>query len=287
MATPLGGLTPDLVDAFTDAALNNPWISGGLVGLSHLVPAVYQKIKQGLTKTKYGITNEKKFGKKSKLYRRRMFKRYKWINNYYRYKLDFAINVFIPSNTNHIDMRVVGDTVEHSHQYDTLLYPPSTSHYTDLNNLFNEKKVCGISIIYKPYQITKTDPDANTGNRTPNILIQILTGIEAKQNPLTALGPTDQDKQNMVDYPFSRLIAADDDLKMYRPFGFKKVYSGYNEQITDDILHRYVPSTTPGNESRLLIRTLLLPGFPNVRNTRWDLGTITCTLYIRFRNSKI
>ena len=104
-------------------------------------------------------------------------------------------------------------------------------------------KLCGIAMSYKPYQVVKTDTDANTGNRVPNMLFQILTGVEEKQNQITISSPTDTNKQSMIDYPYSRLISADDDFRMYRPFRFKKVETGYAEEKTDAIMRNYIPST--------------------------------------------
>ena len=243
----------------------------------------YQKFRTP-QKTQYGMTNQTK--KKNSYYNFKLYKwirrnKYKWISNGYNYKLDYLLDVFIPQNGTTLYFKSLTNNDAANFQYD-LIKAQTTIEGTKLlmlMPLFDEHHICGVVIDYKPAQIVRTNSDEN---RIPNILLGILTGRESEM--LGTLSDDQQQIQIYSDRPYVKLIAADDDCRIYRPFKLKK----YTDVKSDDqVFYSWVPNvTTVMNYSVKLVgcfTSSLTNGMPDAD---WHLGNIKVTLYYRFRNSK-
>lgn len=259
-------------------ALNNPWAPwAGMAGLalSDMVPAVYRRLKQGFSKTKTGITNQTKVYGKGKPYYKYRYKFYKWISNGYRYKRDWLIQMYVKDSGTKVVFKTVGATTEHEVFMDVLNV--AATQVNKFKEMFNEFHMCGIVIQFKPYQVVKTD--TNDTNQIPNLLFAVLT-----QNEYTVFGSSilqDSDTiQKLTDRPFSKIIAADDDLRIYRPFKLKPSYGS-----GEGVLNKWVNTNDQGTNVYLVC--LLCPSYQSARVGQWNIGTLKMTLYYKFRNSKL
>lgn len=280
MATPTG----DIIGQICDTILNSPWagVGGGLASI--IVPEVWKRLKWP-TKTKYGITNEeKKYGKYNSWYykKKKKWKMYKWISNGYRYKRDVLYELYIEDQSNVVSIRKVGATTPDNGRINTIW--TMAEDLKGLKAIFDEYHMCGIAVQYKPYQIVKTDSNADN-NQTPNLIMAIFTGIEMAQ--YGTLAQNADNIQKLTDRPFTRLIAADDDLRMYRPFKIRSNYDADMASASDEILYSWVPTNSDTGNQALYYLCLLAPAYQQNRANRWNLGTLKITLYIKFRNSKI
>jgi hypothetical protein len=273
----------DCIDTAVSYLWKYPWL--GLV--PNIISGIPNPFKR-FTRTRYGIKNEEQkrnYNRNSMIYyKKNKFKRYKWISNYYNYKRDYLLNVFVAENSNELNFHKIGTTYMRATNYPTL--EPENDNIKIFLGMFDDWRVCGMAFEYKPYQTVKTDP--NTGNnQTPNLMFAILTGLEHESFGITQA--TDETKTRMVDRPYTRIIAADDDLRMYRPFRINPRFNGDNNGTawgTDSIFHNWIP-TKVTNKNWLYVVGFLMGGYDSARTTKWNMGTMKITVYYKFRNSKI
>lgn len=249
--------------------------------------SIYKRLRQrfGSSTTKYGISNETKkyFARRGRFSRAKRLRFYKWISNGYNYKQDLAYELKVNNGGTEISFSLLGTNTTSSNVIEVTNF--QTNRMTALKDLFDTYRCTGIVLTFKPYQIVKTD--TTTANNAPNILFGIFTGNEWTQNG-ESFPITNEKKQKYVDRPFTRIIAADDDLRMYRPFRLKNYETGYILTQTDALFHHWCPTNIDANENTLYLMGFTLGNAPTRTNAGdWNIGTIKVSVYYKFRNSKI
>lgn len=235
----------------------------------------------GISTSKYNYARRRYF---------RKWRRSKYIFNYFNLKYDFIVTVEFDSTIQGFVFKNGSNVISQDQIYCGFnmlapffnSYSGSKQSFQFLRNIFDQIKLNGVAVRYKPY--TLTNVNNYIGDFKPNLLMTILTQNEYEQLNWSATD-SQADINFLNERPYTKYGSFDDDMRIYRPFRFKKELKEDNEN--NNLFYYYMDITDQIGYAVLYFYMRFSQQLSTAPTTNMKFGELNYSLYFKFRHNSI